>query len=89
MSITEQDAQASFLAMIEHRNQLILQLAADDAIASNNAFQLVKSEVEQEMKEAQRLWDEKNSAGICRRVTNAGKRAWESIGLSPSKRHKT
>jgi hypothetical protein len=89
LTIKEQDAQASFLAMIERRNQLILQLAADDAIASNNAFQLVKSEVEQEMRKAQHLWDAKNSTGICRRVTNAGKRAWESIGLSPSKRHKT
>ena len=49
LTITEQDAQASFLAMIERRNQLILQLAADDAIASNSAFQLVKSKVGEEM----------------------------------------
>ena len=53
LSIKEQDAQASFLAMVERRNQLILQLAADDEIASSSAFQLVKKEVEQEMKTAQ------------------------------------
>ena len=88
LTIKEQDAQASFLAMVERRNQLILQLAGDDDIASSSAFQLVEQLVEQEMKEAQHLWDAKNSTGICRRVTNAGKRAWESIGLSP-KRQKT
>ena len=74
--------------MIEHRNQLILQLAADDAIASNSAFQLVKSKVGEEMKEAQNLWDAKNSAGICLTVANAGKRVLENIGLGPAKRHK-
>jgi hypothetical protein len=52
----EQDAQAFFLAMIERRNQLILQLAADDEIANTIAFQLVKNEMEEEMKEAQRLF---------------------------------
>ena len=45
-----------------------------------------KSEVELEMKEAQRLWDAKNSTGICTSVTisvtNAGKRVLESIDAS-------
>ena len=88
LSIKEQDAQASFIAMVERRNQLILQLAADDEIASSSAFQLVKKEVEQEMKTAQQLWDAKHSAGICLTVANAGKRVLERIGLSPAKRHK-
>ena len=43
--------------MIEHRNQLILQLAADVEIASSSAFQLVKKDVEEEMKHIQQQND--------------------------------
>jgi len=58
-------------------------------VARNARFQLVKKEAEQEMKEAQHLWDATHASGVCTTVTNAGKRVLESIGLSPSKRHKT
>ena len=88
LTIKEQDAQDSFIAMVERRNQLILQLARNSDIASNEAFRLLKHEVEEEMKEAQRLWDAKHSNGICTSVTNAGKRVLETIGLSPSKKRR-